>query len=86
MIKFIVSDMDGTLLSLDGLSEYTKQVLLLANKEGIRFAVATGRDYSGIKSIFENTGIEYSAILGNGAFETRKIVEQACESSNGGEK
>lgn len=68
MIKMIVSDMDGTLLSKEkGLTPYTQEVLRRAIASGIKFVVATGRDLTGIEPIFRDTGIEYSAILGNGA-------------------
>ena len=68
MIKMIVTDMDGTLLSKEkGLTPYTIDVLKRAISKGIKFCVATGRDLTGIAPIFANTGIEYSAILGNGA-------------------
>lgn len=68
MIKMIVTDMDGTLLNRDkGLTKETVEALNKAIASGVQFVVATGRDWSGIKSIFEDTGIVYSAILGNGA-------------------
>lgn len=68
MIKMIVTDMDGTLLSRhSGLTKQTIDALNKAIASGIKFVVATGRDWSGIESIFEGTGIVYSAILGNGA-------------------
>lgn len=68
MIKMIVTDMDGTLLNRDkGLTENTIRVLKQAIDSGIRFCVATGRDWTGIGPIFEGSGITYSAILGNGA-------------------
>lgn len=68
MIKMIVTDMDGTLLNRDkGLTPYTIDMLKRAINAGIRFVVATGRDWSGIQPIFKDTGIVYSAILGNGA-------------------
>lgn len=68
MIKMIVSDMDGTLLTgKKGLSEKTVQTLLEAIASGIEFVAATGRDLSGVKGIFDQYGIPFSAILGNGA-------------------
>ena len=81
MIKMIVTDMDGTLLNREqGLTKTTIEVLKKAIASGIRFVVATGRDLSGIQPIFENTGITYSAILGNGALyanEEGKIIKTA---------
>lgn len=68
MIKMIVTDMDGTLLNRNiGLTKETAKVLKKAVDSGIKFVVATGRDLSGIEGLFKDTGITYSAILGNGA-------------------
>ena len=68
MIKMIVTDMDGTLLSKEkGLTPRTIAVLKKAIDLGIKFVVATGRDLTGIEPIFRDTGLVYSAILGNGA-------------------
>ena len=44
MYQMIVSDMDGTLLGKNGLSERTAKTLLKATQMGIHFVVATGRD------------------------------------------
>ena len=68
MIKMIVTDMDGTLLSKEkGLTPRTVEVLKRAIDSGVKFVVATGRDLTGIEPIFRDTGLVYSAILGNGA-------------------
>lgn len=67
MIKMIVTDMDGTLLCRHGLGELTVKVLKEANAKGMQFIVATGRDLSGITGFFRPYGIQFSAILGNGA-------------------
>ncbi len=67
MIKMIVSDMDGTLLGRNGITDKTIQSVLNATKAGLEFVVATGRDLSSVKPIFEPHHIPFSAILGNGA-------------------
>ncbi len=48
MIKMIVSDMDGTLLGRNGITDKTIQSVLNATKAGLEFVVATGRDLSGV--------------------------------------
>ena len=57
MIKMIVSDMDGTLLGRNGITDKTIQSVLNATKAGL----------GGVKPIFEPHHIPFSAILGNGA-------------------
>lgn len=45
-IRWIVTDMDGTLLdSKDRISEKTREVLLACQKKGIRLILASGRSY-----------------------------------------
>ncbi len=68
MIKLIAADLDGTLLARHrGLSDRTKEALKIAARHGCHFVAATGRDFYGVRGIFEGIGIPYSAILGNGA-------------------
>lgn len=45
-LKLIVTDMDGTLLRSDNtISQYTKDVLIQAQKQGIILVLASGRNY-----------------------------------------
>ncbi len=68
MIKLIVSDMDGTLLSKKGeISEGNTKAILEARNLGAKLVIATGRDYSGVDEILKRRNLSYSAILGNGA-------------------
>jgi Cof subfamily protein (haloacid dehalogenase superfamily) len=68
MIKLVVSDMDGTLLSKkSGISDANLKAIQSLKKQHIEFAIASGRDYQGVYSIMEEYGIECEAILGNGA-------------------
>lgn len=67
MIKCIVCDLDGTLLQ----NGYTieKQTVELLKKyisEGVRFVVATGRDYSIASSIMKTYSLKADYILCNG--------------------
>jgi len=46
MIKMIVMDMDGTLLNNnDEITSYTKEILMKAQKKGIRLVLSSGRSY-----------------------------------------
>ena len=59
--------MDGTLLGENGLTQTTIDTLSKAIDLGIEFVVATGRDLSGVKGLFDENHLPFSAILGNGA-------------------
>jgi len=68
MIKLIVSDMDGTLLSHNTkISHENLEAIRYAKKKGADFVIATGRDYSSIKEIMKKHDLSCMSILGNGA-------------------
>lgn len=68
MVKLIASDMDGTLLSPNlSVSEYNKEAILEAQKQGIEFLVATGRDHTEARPPLEEVGLDCVLITGNGA-------------------
>lgn len=68
MIKLVVSDMDGTLINhQSGISDKNLKAIQQLSDNGIEFAIASGRDYLGIRSILDQYQIECEAILGNGA-------------------
>ncbi len=53
-IKMIVTDLDGTLLLNNKvLTEKTKEILIEAQKQGIRIVLATGRNYQNLKNIYQ---------------------------------
>ncbi|SHI46345.1 hypothetical protein SAMN02745163_00313 [Clostridium cavendishii DSM 21758] len=69
MIKFIASDMDGTLLGKDG--KVSDEMFELINKlddMGIRFAAASGRFYSQLNKNFSKVSHDMIFIAHNGAF------------------
>lgn len=77
MIKFVVSDMDGTLLNNGGISLGNQKAIDRLKDNGITFAIASGRDYQGVYSVIHNYDIKCEAILGNGAQyvdETGKMI------------
>lgn len=68
MIKLIVSDMDGTLLSHNGkISKANLEAIHHGQKHGAKLVIATGRDFSSIDKIMHDHGLRAMAILGNGA-------------------
>ena len=69
MIKLIVSDMDGTLLKENKKPDEEIYNLLPKLKEkGIRFVVASGRQYPSLKKIFQEYLEDVMIIAENGAF------------------
>ena len=52
MVKMVVSDMDGTLLSRKtGISPGNLEAIHELEEKGIEFVIASGRDYRGVYSI-----------------------------------
>lgn len=67
-MKCIVSDLDGTLLSMNkNISDENMKAIRLAQAKGIEFMIATGREYSSAKAIMDTYGIEADTVLMNGA-------------------
>lgn len=55
MIKMVVSDMDGTLLSRKvGISSGNLEAIRELEQRGIEFVIASGRDYKGVYSILDD--------------------------------
>lgn len=68
MIKVIASDMDGTLLGDDHrLAPRTVEAIRRACGAGIRFMVATGRDFNGVMQELAGTELVCDYIVGSGA-------------------
>lgn len=68
MIKLIVSDMDGTLFnSNQEISPFNLAAVKQANKNGVRFMIATGRSMQTIEPTLKKYDLECGLILMNGA-------------------
>lgn len=68
MIKMMVSDMDGTLLSRGGtISPGNLKAIRDLEQKGIEFVIASGRDYGGVHFILDEYHLRCEAILGNGS-------------------
>lgn len=73
MFKIIASDLDGTLLNMEHeVDDDTTAELHRQNDKGIRFIVATGRNYESVKEVFEKFKFKFDMILLNGA-QIRRI-------------
>lgn len=78
MIKLIVSDMDGTLFNSDQkISPLNLAAIKEANKQGVHFMIATGRNMDTIGPTADKYGLQCGFILMNGAEvrdENRNII------------
>ncbi len=67
MIKMVVADIDGTIYTPEnGISAEVKECILNLNKNGIHFAIATGRTYSSAKHVADTIGIKCPLICYQG--------------------
>ena len=79
MIKFIASDMDGTLLNSKGkIDERVYELISKLKSKGILFAAASGRSCSQLSDNFKNVKVDMLFIAHNGAVikskESNKII------------
>jgi Cof subfamily protein (haloacid dehalogenase superfamily) len=79
MIKLIASDMDGTLLGSDQkISRENLEAIRMAQKRGIKFAIATGRAYGDVKPFLDEYGLTCECVVMNGS-EYRDIAGEIVE-------
>lgn len=68
MIRVIAADMDGTLLNSNHtISENTYQMIQEVQRRGIRFMIATGRDFPSASDVLRNFPLECDWVTGSGA-------------------
>lgn len=68
MIKFIATDLDGTLVNSQGkINEKIFDLIKFLNEKGITFAAASGRFYSQLSKNFEKVNTDMLFIAHNGA-------------------
>lgn len=68
MIKIIATDLDGTLLDENHrLNKITYEALLKAQAKGIRIIIASGRDYTGVKSALNTFELKCDYVVASGA-------------------
>lgn len=65
--KLFVSDMDGTILhNHTKIAPETAEIVRAAEAQGIRFAIATGRNYFNAKEILDEVGLTCPIVSSNG--------------------
>ena len=68
MFKAVVTDLDGTLLNAEHkVSEFTRKTVKLLLKKGIKFYIATGRNYLGAKEAMDELGVQLPLITSHGS-------------------
>ncbi|MBO6046999.1 MAG: HAD family phosphatase [Erysipelotrichaceae bacterium] len=67
MIKLVASDLDNTLLYKGKIRQEDVDIIHQMQKQGIEFAIASGRDIASIRPVLKPFDIQCSAIVGNGA-------------------
>ena len=79
MIKLIASDMDGTLIDTNhNISEENLKAIKEAQRNGIKFAIVTGRAYDDVRPIIEKYDLDCECVsLNGGAYYNKdgEIVE-----------
>lgn len=81
MIKVIASDLDGTLLNEHHVfSEKTIEMIKKAQESGIRFMLATGRNFTQVEQLTEDAGIVCDYLVSSGA-EVRNSKKELILSS-----
>lgn len=86
MIKLIVSDMDGTLLNDEKkMPEGFYELLPRLKEKGIRFVVASGRQYPSLKRDFAEHIGDVTVIAENGAFVVQDGKELYFKGMNHGQ-
>ena len=88
MIRVIASDMDGTLLGDDHrIAPETLEAIKEAQEAGIRFMIATGRNFKGAMAELQDTWLVCDYVVGSGAevrdpmqnvIETRVLSRELC--------
>ncbi len=78
--KLFVSDMDGTILhNHTRIAKETAEVVREAEAQGIRFAIATGRNYFNAKEILDEVGLSCPIVSSNGGrvlTETGEVLHE----------
>ena len=83
-IKAIMCDVDGTLLTDDGVvSPFTIEMIKRVREKGILFGLSTGRDVNSVQTLLKTWGIDglVDSIVGTGGAEIYDYVMNVEKSS-----
>ena len=76
MIKLIATDLDNTMLDVNGLvTDETKRLLALAEARGVQIALSSGRSIYSVKGVGASIGLPFCAICYNGGL----VITHASE-------
>ncbi|WP_246087888.1 HAD family hydrolase [Nocardioides albertanoniae] len=76
--KLVATDLDGTLVKLDGsVSEFTREVLVKLEEIGVPVIFVTGRPLRWTRELFEHIGSVGLAIVSNGALVWDVAADEA---------
>ena len=68
MLKLIASDLDGTLLNRQQkISPYNRRAIAKAQEKGVRFVIATGRNYARVQDLLMENDLHCDLLLMNGS-------------------
>lgn len=68
MLKLIASDLDGTLLNRQQkISPYNRRAIAKAQEKGVRFVIATGRNYARVQDLLTENDLHCDLLLMNGS-------------------
>lgn len=68
MLKLIASDLDGTLLNQDQkISPKNRYAISKAQEKGVRFVIATGRNYARVQDLLRENQLRCDLLLMNGS-------------------
>jgi Cof subfamily protein (haloacid dehalogenase superfamily) len=66
--RLVATDLDGTLVRSDGsVSDYTREVLLEVERQGVPVVFVTGRPLRWARDVFDHVGSHGLAVISNGA-------------------
>jgi hydroxymethylpyrimidine pyrophosphatase-like HAD family hydrolase len=81
LIRLIVSDVDGTLLSNDSINQWDVIAIQRAAAQGIEICLASGRMYPELKEVSKRLGVPCHCVSQNGSFVHTSAGEMIASAS-----
>jgi len=76
MMKIVFTDLDGTIVHKNNISQTTKDTVSSLQEKGIKFSIATGRHHTAVTKFIEELRITDSVICGNGAYIFNPVTKE----------